>query len=117
MRVRRLAVVLALIRFVAGAPLALAEPRVIDLAVHEGRLPEDRRVVQVRQGDSVTLRWSTDRRLTFHVHGYDLEDTVSPEAPAVVRFIARATGRFPIEIHGPDRGSERTIGYLEVHPR
>lgn len=98
--------------WVAGAR---AEPRVIELALRDGQLPEDRRVVRVRQGDDVTLRWTTDRPLTLHLHGYDLEAKLAPGAPRPMRFVARATGRFPIEIHGA-RGEERTVGYLEVHP-
>ncbi len=81
MRSGRWAAVLVLPALVSGAWLAFAEPRVIDLTLRDGRLPEDRRVVQIRQGDRVTLRWSTDRRVTFHVHGYDLENTVSDRNP------------------------------------
>jgi hypothetical protein len=56
--------------------------------------------VTVRQGDEVTLRWTTDQRMTIHLHGYDLEQTLAPGLPVAMRFAARATGRFPIEIHG-----------------
>ncbi len=93
-----------------------AEPRVVDLALRDGQLPEDRRVVRVRQGDEVTLRWTTDRPVTLHLHGYDLEEKLTPGASRSMRFVARATGRFPIEIHGA-RGGDRVVGYLEVHPR
>jgi hypothetical protein len=55
--------------------------------------------------------------VTIHLHGYDIETALTPDAPATVRFSARATGRFPIEIHGTTRGPEVTLGYLEVHPR
>jgi hypothetical protein len=95
---------------------AMAEPRVFELAIRDGRLPEDRRVVRVRQGDEVTLRFTTDRPLALHLHGYDVEENAVPGTPVAMRFTARATGRFPIETHGSG-GSERTIGYLEVHPR
>ncbi len=97
-------------------PCAGAEPRVIELALRNGRLPEDRRVVRVSQGDEVTLRWTTDRPLTVHLHGYDIETKLSPGTSVSTRFTARATGRFAIEIHG-DRGEERIVAYLEVHPR
>ncbi len=98
---------------VAGA---VAEPRLIELALRNGRLPEDRRVVRVTQGDEVTLRWTTDRAFTLHLHGYDIEEKLAPGAPVAMRFTARATGRFPIEVHDAS-GAERIIGYLEVHPR
>jgi hypothetical protein len=103
-----------------GSLLAIAaqgwsEPRVFDLAIRNNQLPSDQRTVKVRQGDEVTLRWTTDAPLTIHLHGYDIETLVSTGPAVVMKFSARATGRFPIEIHG--RGVERTLGYLEVHPR
>lgn len=96
---------------------AAAEQRVIELAIRGGALPEGQRVIRVQQGQEVILRWTADRALTIHLHGYDIEKKVAPQAPATMQFPARATGRFPIEIHGPGHGEEKTIGYLEVHPR
>ena len=104
-------VVLLVLAAVAGA-----ETRLVELAIRDGQLPKDQRVVRVRQGDEVTLRWTSDGPYALHLHGYDLEAKVAPETPASMRFSARASGRFPIEIHGA-RVQERTVGYLEVHPR
>ena len=95
--------------------VAGAEPQLVELALKDGRLPETQRLVRVRQGDEVTLKWTTDRPFTLHVHGYDLEARLVPQSAIELRFTAKATGRFPLEVHGP--GVERTIGYLEVHPR
>jgi hypothetical protein len=72
----------------------MSEPRVVELAIRGGALPKHQQVVKVRQGDEVTLRWTSDVPLSM-----------------------RATGRFPIELHQKRGGRERTIGYLEVHPR
>jgi hypothetical protein len=99
------------------AAAALSEPRFVELAIRGGALPKHQQVVKVRQGDEVTLRWTSDVPLSIHVHGYDIEEKLSPHAPAAMRFTARATGRFPIELHQERGGRERTIGYLEVHPR
>lgn len=101
----------------AAAGWAWAEARVIDLSIRNGELPSEARVVRVRQGDDVTLRWSTDRALTLHLHGYDVETKLAAGATASMRFQAKATGRFPIEAHADRTGAERTLGYLEVHPR
>ena len=109
--VRLLAALLVSI-VVAGAS---AEPRLFDLALTDGRLPEAQRLLKVVQGDEVTLKWTTDRPFTLHLHGYDLEAQLVPASPVELRFTAKATGRFPMEIHGP--GVERTVGHLEVHPR
>ena len=99
----------------ARSPPPLAEPRLFDLELKDGRLPADQRLLRVRQGDDVTLKWTTDRPFTLHLHGYDLEAKLVPQTAVELRFTARATGRFPLEIHGP--GTERTVGHLEVHPR
>lgn len=50
-----------------------AEPLIFELAIRSGELPGDRRVVRVRQGDDVMLRWTTDKPVTVHLHGYDVE--------------------------------------------
>jgi len=110
-------VVFLLVALVLGSVSLADEPRVIDLALRGGQLPKDQRVIRVRQGDEVVLRWATDKTLTIHLHGYDIEETLTPEAPTEMHFTARATGRFPIEIHGPRHGQEVVLGYLEVHPR
>lgn len=96
---------------------ALAEPRVVDLVIRGGAVAPEQRVVRVQVGDDVTLRWTSDRALTLHLHGYDIENRVVPEAPATMRFRARAAGRFPIERHDEQPGREGTVAYLEVHPR
>jgi hypothetical protein len=107
-----------LVAWLAGTLLAgaAAEPRAFELEIKGGRLPPNQRVVRVQQGDEVTLRWTSDQALALHLHGYDIEAKVSPAAPAEMRFAARATGRFPVEIHGAG-GQHATIGHLEVHPR
>ena len=95
--------------------VACAETRLFELTLKGGQLPENQRLVRVTQGDEVTLKWTTDRAYTLHIHGYELEAKLTPQAPVELKFTARATGRFPMEIHGP--GTERTVGHLEVHPR
>ena len=109
------AVLAALLAVVAVAG-AWAEPRAFALTLRDSRLPEPQRLIRVQQGDEVTLQWTTDRPLTLHLHGYDIEEKLTPKTPVSMRFTARATGRFPIEIHGAG-GTERIVGYLEVHPR
>jgi FtsP/CotA-like multicopper oxidase with cupredoxin domain len=106
---------LAIALAVVAVGSAGAETRAFELALKNGQLLESQRLVRVTQGDEVTLKWTTDRPYTLHVHGYDLEAKLAPQAPVELKFTARATGRFPMEIHGP--GTERTVGYLEVHPR
>ena len=109
--------VLSALALVLAAGAARAEPMVVDLPIRDGALPEDRRVIRVQEGDEVTLRWSSDQPLTVHLHGYDLEQPLSPSRVEEMHFVAEATGRFPVEVHGSGEHAHQVLGYLEVHPR
>ena len=117
--VRRAVVIRPLIvaLLLALSASAGAEQRGFDMPIRGGELPKEKQVLKVRQGDEVTLRWTTDAPLTIHLHGYDIEKALSPDRPVSMQFSARAAGRFSIEIHPQGRARERTLGYLEVHPR
>ena len=45
-----------------------------DLSIAKGRVAANMRLIRVRQGDTVKLRWTTDRPIIVHLHGYDIED-------------------------------------------
>lgn len=72
--------------------------------------------VRVRKGDKVELRWSSDGPIVLHLHGYDLEATVTPQAPGTMSFTANIAGRFPVSEHGRGSRHGRPLLYLEVHP-
>lgn len=93
-----------------------ARVRSFDLTIVEGRVADGARSIRVHLGDTVELRWRADRASVIHLHGYDLEIRTEPGNVAVMRFEARATGRFPIETHAPS-GRHVNLLYLEVHPR
>jgi FtsP/CotA-like multicopper oxidase with cupredoxin domain len=104
----------------AAAPMAgvAAEPasKAFELAIARGRVNAAQDTVRVKKGDKVELRWTSDRRIALHLHGYDIETTVTPEAPAVMSFQARIAGRFPVSEHGHGSQHERPLLYLDVHP-
>lgn len=94
--------------------------KTVDIVIKNGKVV-GKNSVRVSKGDTVVLRWSSDQRLELHLHGYDVETTVSPGALAEMKIRARATGRFPVEIHGQgDSGSgshgHKSIFHLEVYP-
>ena len=94
-----------------------------DLRVERGRVPANMRVIRVKQGDNVTLRWSSDRAINLHLHGYDIEKKLEPGSAGEMTFHARATGRFPVEIYTSKAGGaghshgEAPLVQIEVHPR
>jgi hypothetical protein len=95
---------------------ALAAERVFDLTVVKGKLSGKPDTIQVQQGDIVVLRWHSDRPLVLHLHGYEIETRVVPGTISETRFEARATGRFPIHLHGSSPSSESVLVYVEVYP-
>ena len=121
---RRPVIVLLLAMLAIGAASAVAQaPEVVfDLKVEKGRVAPNMRLIRVRQGDAVRLRWTSDRPIVLHLHGYDVETKVEPGAVAEMAFAARATGRFPIEEHKPDAKGGHSHGEaplvrIEVRPR
>ena len=73
------------------------------------------RTLKVSKGDRVELRWRSDRPVVLHLHGYDIEARVAPDAPKAMTFTAGTTGRFGVSEHGGGK-HHRAIVYLEVHP-
>src|SRR5713226_10073947 len=74
------------------APAASAAEVTFVLRIENGRVPENMRLIRVKQNDIVKLQWSTDRRTTIHLHGYDIEKEITPGAINEMTFTARATG-------------------------
>lgn len=95
------------------APQEEAEPqeRAVDLEIRGDAMspPE----IVVGEGDRVTLEITADRPMELHLHGYDLEEEVSPGEPAELSFDAGITGRFGIE----DEETQTELGTLIVEPR
>jgi len=81
----------------------------------DAAVPRRAPVFMVQQGDEVALCVESKSALDVHLHGYDVAANVSKMEPATMRFVARASGRFPIEIHSKD--GRRVVGYIEVRPR
>jgi len=116
---------LALLVFVATAdPLdTQAAELTFDLRLQDARVPESMQLIRVKQGDVVTLRWTADRPVLLHLHGYDIEWRVWPGTVGSVTFTARLTGRFPVHAHdnatrANDHAYEDSpLVYVEVYPR
>ena len=53
------------------------------------------RLIRVKQGDAVKLRWTTDRPIVLHLHGYDIETKVEPGAVAEMAFDGPRHGKVP----------------------
>jgi hypothetical protein len=101
--------------------IAHAAELTFDLKISAGVVPQAMRLVRVKRGDTVKLRWTSDRPIVLHLHGYDIERKVEPGGVAEMSFVARATGRFPVEEHKPDAKGGRShdeaaLVHIEVLP-
>jgi hypothetical protein len=104
-----------------AASAASAAEVSFELRIERGQVPAAMRRIRVGQGDVVRLRWTSDRPLALHLHGYDIETKVEPGKAAVMSFTARATGRFSVEEHRPQGSGGHAHGAplvrIEVYPR
>ena len=107
----------AALLLVVGVAAADAAEVTFVLRIENGRVPEAMRRIRVKQHDVVKLRWSTDRPMTLHLHGYDVESKLAPGTVSEMTFTARATGRFTIEPHQHSSGAHGAVLVtIEVHP-
>lgn len=114
------AVPIALAALAAGASAVRAEERAFTLVVGSAA-PAEPAILAARKGDTVAITLRSEIAAEIHLHGYDLEARLAPGALATWRFTARATGRYPINVHRPGAASARRhappVAYLEVRPR
>ncbi|MFB9266037.1 hypothetical protein ACFFWD_23255 [Bradyrhizobium erythrophlei] len=100
---------------------ASAAELTFDFHIERGQVTESTQVIRIKQGDAVKLRWHTDRSIILHLHGYDIEKKVEPGTVGLMEFVAYASGRFPVEVHGsPGPGGhshgEAPLVRIEVYP-
>src|ERR1044071_4557986 len=69
------------------------------LAISNGHVPQNVRLIRVKQNDMVKLQWSTAKPMQIHLHGYDIAKELKPGAVTEMAFTARATGRFTVAPH------------------
>ncbi len=94
-----------------GTPADEPRERIYDVAIESGVMnPAE---ISAEEGDLVTLRLTSESPVEVHVHGYDLEEEVSPGEETELSFEADATGQFEIE----DHETEASLGTLLVQPR
>jgi len=119
---RRRMLLLPIVALSSSAGAQAAE-LTFDLKIERGQVAQNMRLIRVKQGDLLKLRWGTDQPLTLHLHGYDIEQKVVAGAIAEMKFTARATGRFPVHLHdtheraGSHSHHEPPLVLIEVHPQ
>jgi FtsP/CotA-like multicopper oxidase with cupredoxin domain len=94
-----------------GSAAGGSREQAFELSIKDGAMTPGE--IEVREGDRVTLRLTSEEPTEVHLHGYDLEEEVPPGEAVTLSFEADLTGRFEIE----DHESETTLGVLLVQPR
>lgn len=94
-------------------PNFAAEATAIELAVADGQVVGGAKVIRLKRDDAVSLTVRSDKADELHVHGYNLHADVVPGKPSTLKFIAKRTGRFSMELH--KAGVE--LGTLEIYPK
>ena len=72
----------------------------------------DKTDLQARQGDTITLTFTTDKDEEIHLHGFDIAFDCKAGEPLTKTFEADRTGQFEFEIEG----SSTHLGNLTVKP-
>lgn len=114
---------LALALFIAASAGVAAAELTFDIRIEGGRVPDAMQRIRVTEGDVVKLRWTSDRPIVLHLHGYDIEKRVVPGTVTELAFTAYATGRFPVHIHEQGAGpgghphEDLPLAVVEVYPR
>lgn len=97
----------------ASTPRNVPAPVTIDFQIAKKEIVGGFKTVRARLGDTVTLRFTSDKAEEVHLHGYNRTTRVVPGVPAEIKVSLNRTGRFTIEGHT----SQLEIGAIEVYPK
>jgi hypothetical protein len=83
----------------SGQPSAPEADRTVTIAVRDGKVVPAPARTELRRGERIALRVTSDRADTLHVHGYDKELALPPGQEATLTLTADRTGLFEVETH------------------
>jgi hypothetical protein len=104
---------------------AQATEATFDLAIVDGKVAKEKRLIKVNKGDTVRLRFTSNVAGDVHLHAYRLQTKLSSDKPSELTFRAHATGKFRFEWHetkqqgkAPAEGGHHAepLATLEVRP-
>ena len=73
-------------------------------------------IVGVKKGQQVKLNFTSDQRMSIHLHGYDIEAEIPMDKSETIEFEAHATGRFSVTTHISD-DNHSSHGSQEIHAK
>ncbi|WSF37397.1 cupredoxin domain-containing protein [Streptomyces sp. NBC_01351] len=81
------------------SPATPEADRTVSVTVRDGKVSPAPARTELRRGERVTLRVTSDRADTLHVHGYDKELTLPAGQEATLTLTVDRTGLFEVETH------------------
>jgi hypothetical protein len=94
-------------------PAQARHDEIFELHIQGGRPVGGPALLQVHEGEQVTLNIKSDSADELHLHGYDLYAHITPDQTATLKFEANHTGHFGLELHK----AHTELGALEVYPQ
>ncbi|MFF5504473.1 hypothetical protein [Streptomyces roseolus] len=83
----------------SAPPTPSPDGRTLDIRVTGSTVAPAPSRLELRKGERVTLRVTSDRADTVHVHGYDREAALTPGTSAILTLTADRIGLFEVETH------------------
>ena len=68
------------------------------VSIKNGNVEGDK-IVKVKKGEQVKLKFTSDQEMSIHLHGYDIEAEIPMDGSETIEFEAHATGAFPVTAH------------------
>ncbi|MFE7805271.1 hypothetical protein ACFU51_11565 [Streptomyces sp. NPDC057430] len=81
------------------APTTAAPGRTVEITVDGSSVQPPPSRIELKKGERFTLRVTSDRADTLHVHGYDRELPLAPGTPGSLTLTVDRTGLFEVETH------------------
>jgi hypothetical protein len=109
---------------IAAVDARAAEPaeRMFALAIVNGAVAPEMRVLRAVKNERVRLVIACDTACVIHLHGYNLEARVPAGGHGELTLIAKATGRFAINRHDAAESPaghrhDKALAHLEVRSK
>ena len=98
----------------ASSPVRSGQSRdnslVVNLSVNQ--TPAEPKTVKIKQGQKVTVNFTSEVTDSAHLHGYDIVTPLKAGEDTTLNFTADKTGRFELELEKSERG----LAVFEVYP-
>jgi hypothetical protein len=87
-------------------------PRVETIRIRDQAPVGEPKTIEYSSGETIRLRFTSNKAVEVHIHGYDKYVNVRPGSSATTRFKANAEGIFELEEHA----TGNLLAKLEVRP-